>query len=97
MKEETISDILSHEGYGSGNAFLKDATGFLALAKVEQYRAECEFFERKYGMRLEQLREALQNTKGEEEFDREEDLADWEFAEVALRWWEEKIRELKSA
>jgi hypothetical protein len=90
VKEKTIKEILRLEGYSSGEAFAKDATYFLALTRVEQYRAECEFFERKYGMKLEDFHRSLCSVKGEENFGREEDLEDWEFAEVALRWWEEK-------
>lgn len=97
MKEKTIKEILRQEGYNSGEAFIKDSAYLLALAKVEQYRAECEFFERKYGMKLEGFRRSLQDTKGEEDFGQEEDLEDWEFAQAALNWWQEKTRELKSA
>jgi len=32
----------------------------------------------------------LRAKKGSEDFEKEEDLDDWEFAEAALRWWSEK-------
>ena len=48
MKEKIINDILSQEGYSSSSAFLKDALRCVALAKIEQYRAESEFFEKKW-------------------------------------------------
>jgi len=97
MKQKTIDDILSQEGYSSGGAFLADSVYCLALAKVEQYRAESEFFEKKHGTELAEFRQFLRSVKGREDFSAEEDLEDWEFAGVALRWWEEKVKELKRA
>ncbi len=49
MKEKIIDDILSQEGYSSSSAFLRDALRCVALAKIEQYRAESEFFEKNMG------------------------------------------------
>jgi len=42
--------ILAEEGYASEKSMLKDVYLMNALAKIEQYRAECEFYEKKYGM-----------------------------------------------
>ncbi len=68
-----------------------------ALTKIEQYRAECEFFENKYGMDLKTLERQLHKDKGKENFEKEEDLEDWEFAKKALNWWEKKLKELRLA
>ena len=97
MKQKTIDTILKQEGYSSGDSFLKDSVQCLAMAKVEQYRAESESFEKKYGMKIEKFRQSLHRTKGNEDFAKEEALEDWEFAEAARKWWEEKVQELKGA
>lgn len=38
--------ILAEEGYSSEKNLLRDSYLLQALAKIEQYRAECEFFEK---------------------------------------------------
>ena len=70
---------------------------FLALSRSEQYSAECELFERKYGMKLEELENRLHREKGMEDFEQEEDLDDWEFCLNAMKWWKDKVKELQSA
>lgn len=95
-KVQTVREILRQEGYSSAEAFTQDAAYLMALAKVEQYRAECELYERKYGMELDSFR-SERKVKGEEHFQEEDDLDDWMFADAALRWWEARSRELKNA
>jgi hypothetical protein len=76
---------------------LVEWTLLLALSRLEQYKAEYESFERKYGMSLEKFEVFLHREKGVEGFYKEEDLEDWEFCFKALRWWEEKVKGLQRA
>ncbi len=89
--------ILAEEGYSSEKNLLRDLYLLEALTKIEQYRAECEFFEKKYDMDLKTLERQLHKDKGQENFEKEEDLEDWEFAKKALNWWEKKLKELRLA
>jgi len=41
------------------------------------------------------LNSNIHNVKGKEDFQKEEDLEDWEFANKALKWWEKKLKELR--
>lgn len=50
------------------------------------------FFEHKYSAKFEY---AFRQIKGEENFEKEEDLDDWEFAFNALKWWDKKANELR--
>jgi len=90
-------EVLFKEGYGSTDEFIRDWALIMALSRLEQYRAENDFFEKKYEMNLEEFESFLHKEKGKEDFEKEEDIEDWEFSLNALRWWEEKIRELQSA
>jgi len=92
---EVLKEILVGEGYSSPDELIRDWALITALSKVEQYRAECEFFRRKYGMELEEFESLLRERKGQEDFEKEEDLEDWEFAASALKWWEKKLKELQ--
>jgi hypothetical protein len=50
---DSLNEVLLREGYGSPHALIKDWVLIVALSKVEQYRAECDFFQKKYGMTME--------------------------------------------
>ncbi|MBU0734545.1 MAG: hypothetical protein KJ573_08295 [Proteobacteria bacterium] len=65
--------------------------------RVEQYKAECHFFQKKYGMSMEEFESRLHEEKGYEDFEKEDDLADWQFSLETLRWWEEKERNLQKS
>ena len=94
---EVVKEILSKEGYGSSDEFARDGVLVLALSRLEQYRAEIECFERKYGMRFKEFESSVHDQKGREDFAKEADIEDWEFALNALKWWEGKIEELRLA
>ncbi len=85
------------EGYASEEGLLRDVYLLQALTKIEQYGAECEFFEKKYSVDLKTFERQLHRDKGKENFQKEEDLEDWEFAHNALYWWEKKLKELRRA
>jgi len=86
----TAKEILFKEGYGFPEKFIQDCALMIALSKIEQYRSECDFFEHKYFMKLEKFESDLRQIKGEENFEKEDDLDDWEFAFNAMKWWEKR-------
>ena len=91
-----IKDILLEDGYSSSDDLVKDWSIFVALSRIEQYRAEKEAFEQKYGMSLSEFENEVHAHKGGEDFSKEEDLEDWEFACKALIWWEDKLRAIQN-
>jgi len=93
---ENLKEILQKEGYNCPDELLRDWSLITGLSKIEQYKAECEFFKKKYGMNLEELETFLHKEKGKENFEKEEDIEDWEFSVNALRWWEKKVKELEN-
>ena len=94
---ETVKEIVSKEGYASAEEFARDGAVVLALSRVEQYKAEIEYFEKKYGMNFEEFESFVHRQKGREDFAKEADAEDWEFALEALRWWQVKVGELQDA
>ncbi|MEA1963676.1 MAG: hypothetical protein U9O41_00875 [Candidatus Aerophobetes bacterium] len=97
MSVKKVNDVLKQEGYGSSDEFLKDSALLISLARRDQYQAEYDFFAKKYRMEVEEFERLLHQKRGKEDFKKEKDLEDWQFAEAALQWWEEKIKGLKSA
>jgi len=92
-----VKEVFIKEGYSSAEDFLQDWSVILSLSKAEQYRAEVGFFKHKYGMDFESFAARIHGEKGHEDFEKEDDLDDWEFAVRALSWWEAKIKEIKNA
>ena len=92
-----VDQLLLEEGYHSVAELERDWSLLVALSRVEQYQAECEFFERTYGLTLTEFEQQLHKTTGREDFEQEEHLADWEFAAQALSWWQAQVEELEHA
>ncbi len=94
---EAAKEVLLKEGYFSGERLIRDQALLIALSKIEQYKAECDYYEHKYGSLIDDFEAALRAERGKEDFQKEEDLDDWEFASAALKWWTGKADELGSA
>jgi len=92
-----LTDVLRREGYNSADDLVRDWSLMVALTKVDQYQAECDFFQHKYQMVLEEFERQIHAEQGVEDFTQEEDLEDWEFAVQALKWWQAKVRGLRAA
>ena len=93
----TYTQVLLEEGYTSADELFRGWALLTALSRVDQYRAECERFEGKYGVSLAEFERSLHAEQGREDFEKEDDLADWMFATAALKWWEAKVEELQLA
>ena len=92
---DSLNEVIFREGYGSPTALMKEWALIVALSKVEQYKVECDFFQKKYGMTMEDFESRLRGERGREDFEKEDDMNDWEFSLEALKWWEKKIKELQ--
>ena len=92
----TATEILLNAGYHSTDELLQGWALMVALSKLDQYRAECEFFAGKYQQSLGEFAQRVREQTGHEEFGEEDDLDDWNFALQALHWWKDKVEELRS-
>jgi len=96
--EMTIAtDILIEEGYTSTDELVQEWSLMVALTKVEQYQAECMYFQQKYQTSLADFEQRLHAVKGIEAFEKEEDLDDWEFAINSLKWWQARVQDMQNA
>ena len=92
----TVAEILAEAGEDERQALREHAT-LLALSRISRYEAECGRFREKYGESLSSFRECLQSEEGREDFEKEDDLLDWEYAETALSWWRNRLTVLHNA
>ncbi len=82
---DALTQVFFEEGYASAEELFRGWALLTALARVDQYRAECERLEGKYGLRLEEFERDLHAVHGAEDFEKEEDLDDWIFAADAVK------------
>jgi hypothetical protein len=90
----SIAEILNKTGQ-TESMVLREYLILTGLTKLSRYEAECSRFKNKYGEPLESFRDMLNQKRNEEDFEQEDDLMDWEFADAALNWWQSQISELR--
>ncbi len=61
---------------------------------IQKYEAENICFEKKYGCLFDEFRSKVDDMENEENFEWEDDLADWEFAAENLGLWRKKLEEI---
>ncbi len=91
-----LTEVLLEEGYNSTDELARDWALMVALSRLEQYQAECDFFKKKYHMSLEQFEHLAHQKKGHEDFEQEADIEDWEFSTNALKWWQARVEKLEA-
>jgi len=92
--DQTIDSILNIMNGISKNDALKEFSLLMALSKRDKYKLECRKFQKKYQSEFKKFEEHLHSQKNHEDYEKENDSDDWEFALSSLHWWEEKIREM---
>jgi hypothetical protein len=90
----SIAEILNKTGQ-TESMVLREYLILTGLTKLSRYEAECSRLKKKYGQPLESFRDMLNQKRNEEDFEQEDDLMDWEFANAALNWWQSRISELR--
>ncbi|MBD3341449.1 MAG: hypothetical protein GF353_20250 [Candidatus Lokiarchaeota archaeon] len=91
---ETIKTIFEQSDGMNSEEALKEVSLLIALSKRDKYRMECQHFEKKYKMNLNDFEKHLHTNSNAEDYDKENDLDDWEFAVSSLNWWQKRIEEL---
>jgi hypothetical protein len=91
---QTIDSILKQSIGIDREEALKDISLLIAIAKRDRYAMECQRFEKKYNMKFKVFEKSLRKVTGEEDYQKENDLDDWEFAISSQNWWQQKIEAL---
>jgi hypothetical protein len=94
---EVMAEALAAGGFSSLEAAAWEVSLTVSLSKVSSYERECAHFRQKYDQPLEAFQKSLEAMRGHEDFTREDDLADWEFAERALQLWQKRVEILRHA
>jgi hypothetical protein len=91
----TINELLAKTGQ-SETTILREHLIMVGMSKLSKYEAECALFEKKYNGPVSSLRTQL-DKEGQENYEMEDDLLDWEFADASIKWWKTRLEELKRA
>lgn len=68
----------------------------LVYSRAHKYEAENMHFEKKYGCKFSEFKQKIESMKNDENFEWEDDLMDWEFAVENLKYWQEKIQDIRN-
>jgi len=92
--ERTIDLILEKSSDMNKEEFAKEISLLIALSKRDKYQLECAKFQQKYQASFDDFEKLLHSQKNQEDYTKESDLDDWEFAISSRNWWEKRIKEL---
>lgn len=73
-----------------------DTAIFFILSKMDQYKSETHYYEHKYKKSLHEVEDA-QVVTGQDGFQLQEDLQQWESAVSSLEFWENKYQSMLNA
>ena len=65
------------------------------LYRISNYSDEIEAFEKKHAKALKEFQKEYESNK--EDLEKYDDLMAWEFAEQGREYWDQKLKDLKSA
>lgn len=91
----TIDEILIKTGQ-TKDSVLREHIVMTGLAKLSRYEAQCAYFESKYKETLETFQKHMRQEE-KEDFAKEDDLMDWEYADAAFQWWKAQLKDIKRA
>jgi len=91
-----VGPVLRNMGFANEREALKEQALLLILGKINRYRAECSYYEKKYGMTFEKFVAMVQENDGEN-FEHEDDLLDWRFAKETLEDLMHQKKEIEDA
>ena len=92
--EQSVDLILEKSGEMNKEELTKEISLLIALSKRDKYQLECKKFEQKYQTDLNNFDRMLHSQQNKEDYTKESDLDDWEFAMSSKIWWENRIEEL---
>jgi len=65
-------------------------------SKIDKYKSEVNLFERKYKCAYNQFKTKIEAMEGEENFQWEDDLMDWQFAVENIYYWQNKLKDIEA-
>lgn len=96
-KAKISDDLLKALNYSSAAEAALDMILLCARSRFSEFIQEAKRFGQKYQMDFEAFQKMVEARVDEEDFEQEEDMMAWKFAEEAAEYWRQKIEELERA
>ena len=90
---EKLKSLLQELEFKDITEIVKDYLVTEILCKISNFSEEIEHFEKKYGKDFIEFKKEYE--RGEEDFEKYDNLIVWEFAQQGKEYWEKKLEELK--
>ncbi len=81
---EEIGNVFKSFGISDVQSIIKNEAIMLLLSKESKYQAEYDSFKNRYNSEFAAFKQKIE-ASGKEDFEVEDDLMDWEFADNALK------------
>ena len=91
---EKLNNLIKELEFKSAKEVIKDSLITEIFYKISDFTEVVEQFGKKYGKRLKEFKKEYE--AGKEDFEKYDDMMEWEFAEQGKNYWEKKLEELKS-
>jgi hypothetical protein len=97
-KKSTITaELLEALHYASAEEAALDILLLSTRSRYAEFTQEVQQFEAKYQMDFAAFQRLVETRVNAEDFEQEEDLMAWKFAQDAAAYWQQKTEELKRA
>jgi hypothetical protein len=96
-RKKMPADLLKALNYTSVEEAALDIMSLSARSKYAEFHQEVKRLEEKYRMSFAAFQRIVEARVNEEDFEQEEDLMAWKFAQEATDYWRHKIEELEHA
>lgn len=92
--DEKLHNLIRELEFKDAKEVIKDSLITEILCKISKFSEDTERFENKYGKNLVEFKKEYES--GLEDFEKYDDLMEWEFVQQAKEYWNKKLEELKS-
>ncbi|HBX52173.1 MAG: hypothetical protein A2275_16145 [Bacteroidetes bacterium RIFOXYA12_FULL_35_11] len=92
---KTIESNIHHFGFSNLVDFAANQAKMFTLSKIEEYRNITRYFEDKYKMSYRKFEAIINKSKKNENFDKEDDLMEWRFAEESVMLYKKELKSLQ--
>jgi len=96
-KTKMLAELLQALNYSSVEEAALDIVILSARSRYAEFRREVKRFEEQYGMNFATFQRMVEERKHGEDFEQEEDLMAWKFAQEAADYWRQRIEEVERA
>jgi hypothetical protein len=94
LQRNIIENNIKHFGFDNILNFATNQAKLLTMSKIEEYENIIKFFENKYKMKYKEFNKVINKINNSEDFEKEDDLMEWRFAEDCIKLYKKELNAL---